>query len=136
MNTRFSPTLFFLLLLVGCGEAAPYRLVNVEGLITLDGKPLPQAIVTFQPIAPAGSESAGPGSAGRTDAEGRYVLETVRTDEPGAVVGPHRIIIMPIKFGNNPAPDLPARYNSETTLTLEVGAEGTQSADFQLTSDP
>ncbi len=136
MNLRTYATLFFLVILVGCGETALYRLANVEGLVTFDGKPLAQAIVTFQPIAAAGSETAGPGSAARTDSEGRYVLETVRTDEPGAVVGPHRIIIMPIKFGDNPAPDLPARYNSETTLTFEVEAEGTQSADFQLTSDP
>jgi hypothetical protein len=135
MNLRFSGKLFFLMLIVGCGETADYRLANVEGLVTLDGKPL-QAVVTFQPVASAGSETAGPGSAARTDAAGHYTLETVRTDEPGAVVGPHRIIIMPVKFGDNPAPDLPARYNSETVLTFEVPAEGTQAADFRLTSNP
>lgn len=135
MNLRYSYLLMALVVLAGCGETAPYQLASVEGLVTLDGEPLPRMIVAFQPIAPTGSESAGPGSVGHTNDQGRFVLNTVRTDEPGAVVGPHRILISPIRDSEQ-VTELPARYNYETTLTFEVPSEGTTSADFALTSDP
>lgn len=65
------------LLATGCGSG--YSLGTVTGTVTLDGKPLPQATVTF-------SRGKGRTSVGTTDEQGRYkLLYTVNQQgaEPG-----------------------------------------------------
>ena len=80
-----------LLLVLGCGGGA--KVVPVTGRVTLNGKPLADAKVSFQPIAKEKSmEAAGPGSTGKTDAEGKFTLKTP-TGQDGAVVGMHRVRI-------------------------------------------
>src|SRR5262249_27200888 len=76
---------------LGC---AGEKVVPVSGLITLDGKPLANAYVTFQPIGRSGSPNPGPGSSGKTDAQGRYTLQVVGRPDKGAVVGTHRVQIV------------------------------------------
>jgi hypothetical protein len=134
--------------LTGCGDSATYQLAHVSGKVTLDGKPLPCAVVTFQPVA-QDSEIVGPGSVAHCDDQGSFDLKTVR-DEPGAVIGLHKVIIFPSQRERiDPAkirddvddkqdgiPNVPARYNYETTLTFDVPQAGTDSADFALTSSP
>ena len=59
----------------------------------LDGRPLPNVGLMFVPLAEDGSDpNVGPGSLGRTDDEGRFVLETVR-GEKGAVPTTHVVRI-------------------------------------------
>lgn len=79
---------FLLLLCAGCNAAGSDdpELVEVSGLVTRDGKPVPEAIVTFH--SPA---SGQPSAFGRTDAEGRYQLMT--TSRPGAVPGNYRVTV-------------------------------------------
>lgn len=72
----------------GCGSK--YNLGQVEGTITLDGKPLSDASVAFTPLN-AGVES--PGSAGLTDSEGKYQLSLVIEQTPGALVGQHKVVV-------------------------------------------
>ncbi len=127
-----------LLVFSGCGgddvPTAP-----VSGRVTMDGKPLANVSVTFQPAVE--SKNTGGGSFGKTDADGRYTLEFVASGDSGAVVGQHRVSI-----STPPPPEaqtddaflftdpIPARYNSASTLTVEVFADGTEKADFALTS--
>ena len=73
----------------GCGGE---KLAPVSGVVTLDGAPLADASVTFQPVAQGGID-AGSGSYAKTDAEGRYTLRTVTGDRRGAVVGKHVVRI-------------------------------------------
>jgi hypothetical protein len=61
----FATTLFAI---IGCGGV---KYVPVSGVVTLDGKPLANAMVLFQPIGDQG----GVGSTAKTDSEGRYKLE-------------------------------------------------------------
>jgi hypothetical protein len=76
-----------------------------------------------------------------TDADGRYTLETVTTpNKDGAVPGKHvvRIRLMSQQDSADDADasaetGLPAQAGSGS-LTFEVPAEGTESADFDLTS--
>src|SRR5262245_25108766 len=84
--------------LSGCGRwgAAP-----VSGKVTLNGKPLANAKVTFQPIGTGGKE-AGPASVGETNAAGEYTLTMIRKGGAGAVVGKHRVTITALQ---GPAPD-------------------------------
>jgi hypothetical protein len=127
----------FLLLLgvVGCGGSA----VPVSGRVTLDGKPIADATVTFQP---ADSGKPGTGSAGKTDANGQFTLQLVGMNRPGALIGKHRISITAL--GNTEADDsgkktrdqVPAWYNTQSTLTFEVPSGGTDKANFELSSKP
>ncbi|HLJ93880.1 MAG TPA: hypothetical protein VKU02_11895 [Gemmataceae bacterium] len=127
-----------LLLLVGCG-GGPYQVAPVSGRVTLNGKPLSSASVTFQPIG-EGKMNPGPGSGAFTDSDGRYTLKLTGTETSGAVVGKHTVMIR-IVHAENTADDrpkkfkqLPDKYNRRTKLEFEVPVGGTNSADFQLTS--
>ena len=119
--------------LAGCGGGP--SVVPVSGVVTLDGKPLPEAAVTFQPTA---TEGATDGSYGKTDAEGRYSLKLVTNDDAGAVPGPHRVMISMIKptMDDSPSmgPGLPERYNIKSELTFDVPADGSDAANFDLES--
>src|SRR5438552_889942 len=121
-------------LLAGCGSG-PYKLAPVSGRVTLNGKPLTNAAVTFQPTA-EGKINPGPGSGAFTDSDGHYALKLDGTDNLGAVMGKHMVRIT-LTHQDNPADDrpkrfkdLPAKYNSRTKLEYDVPAGGTESADF------
>ncbi len=123
----------------GCGDSFP--VAPVSGTITLDGKPLADARVGFEPKRSGKELAAGPGSYATTDRQGRFVLESL-DDRNGAVVGTHRVWIRTIKTKEGPNGEIetvveeqvPARYNSQTELTFDVPAEGTEAANFALTS--
>jgi hypothetical protein len=127
----------------GCG-GRDYDVAPVEGTVTLDGKPLVNAAVNFQPIAGGeGSHSPGPGSYGRTDDKGRYALRTVEPDEAGAVVGRHKVYITTAHTSADAADDsaaampketLPKRWSSGAE-EFTVPADGTDKADFAIVSD-
>ncbi len=68
----------------------------VSGVVTLNGAPLPDVEVMYEPvIAPGGSGSpaAGGPSTGLTDANGEYVL-MYKQGVAGVIPGDHRITIM------------------------------------------
>jgi hypothetical protein len=131
---NFLPIVLFI---TGCG--GDYKLVKVSGQITLNGLPLADAYVTFQPIGDKDHINPGPGSFGKTDDEGRYTLRTAGGQADGAVKGKHRVTIRkgrPRKQGVNEdyaqyQETLPARYNSKTELEFEV-VSATDDADFEL----
>jgi len=74
--------------IVGCRPQVP--LVPVEGILLLDGQPLPEVLVTFIP------EAAGPHppirSMGMSDESGNFTLRA-ETLSPGALGGEHRVIV-------------------------------------------
>jgi hypothetical protein len=129
-----------LFLLPGCGGGP--KLVPVSGRVTLNEKPLANAYVTFAPMAGRGANASGPGSVGKTDADGRYTLR-VDPSQPGAVVGRHRVMITTLGGEEAersdggvklPKDKVPRRYNMETELTCDVPAEGRSDANFDLKS--
>lgn len=71
----------------GCGSRLP-NAAPVSGSITLGGKPLAGAAVSFT------NDTAPRFAIGTTDAEGRYTL-TMFTAGDGAVVGEHRVVVLP-----------------------------------------
>ena len=127
-------------LTAGCAPST-YSLATVSGVVTLDGVPLANAVVNFQPMATGESTDAGPGSTGRCDANGRYVLVTI-DDQPGAVVGKHRVriysyspespMVSDTDDGSQPQERVPDVYNYRSQLTFVVEAAGTEDADFAL----
>jgi hypothetical protein len=140
MRTHWLVGCLFVLAL-GCGSR---KFAPVSGKVTLNGQPLANALVAFNPIPPEGSAQAGPGSIGTTDANGVYTLR-VSSDQAGALVGKHRVgITAQVPAGDtdtrqprrrgSPTKPLPRCYNEETTLTFDVPSGGTDQANFALQS--
>lgn len=117
------------LVCLGCGGG---DVGYVGGTVTMDGAPLPDALVTFQP-------EGGRPSYGRTDQSGRYELIYTR-DEKGAVPGKHTVSISTLQEGDpdegtESVPEkVPAKYNTNTELTREV-EPGPNEFDFDLSSE-
>ncbi|WP_232103579.1 carboxypeptidase-like regulatory domain-containing protein [Gimesia algae] len=70
---------------LGCTGGNDVDLGSVSGVVTMDGKPLSNAIVVFVP------EKGNP-SSGRTDEQGTYDL-TYLGNSRGAIVGSHKVKI-------------------------------------------
>ena len=138
------------LFLTGCGDG----LSAISGKVTMDGKPLPNAIVTFVPA------EGGSSATGQTDDAGAYKLISVLGD--GLPPGKYKVTVttaqtttasdsseidmnspeylamasgVGMESGKTKAPKepIPAKYNSATQLLQEVGA-GKNEIDLELTS--
>ena len=70
--------------LVGCGA----RTSAVQGVVLLDGKPLPNASVQFVP------QGAGRDATGQTDASGAFSMSTFQPGD-GVVAGDYKVVIAP-----------------------------------------
>ena len=126
-----------LFLAVGCGAK---NVAPVSGKVTLDGKPLDNASVTFEPDV---SSNPGPTSYGKTDAGGSFSLKVVGSEKNGAMVGKHQVRISAFEGAetkssdDNPKPlkdKVPVRYNSQSELSIDVPSGGTDAANFDLKS--
>jgi hypothetical protein len=138
--------------LVGCG-GPPMGIVS--GVVTLDGKPLPDVEVQFLPDPEQGTRGAT--ASCYTDEQGRFTLRTERHGTAGALVGTHRVVFVDIaalpspgslpgmadRVGQPPAPPagqkpkknrVPAMYtdpNQTPFRTVEVKS-GDQTLNFDL----
>jgi hypothetical protein len=109
---------------VGCSGSGP-QIAPVSGRITLDGRPLSKASITFQPAGKS------PGI-GRTDDDGRYEIAYKR-GVMGAPIGVNRISIEEIRDLTHRPQSVPVHYNTESDLQREVKA-GPNEFDFDLTT--
>jgi hypothetical protein len=150
MSTRFRfAALLLAAALCGCGGGEELNVGEVAGVVTLDGKPLPNAVVSFIPKA------GGPSGIGKTDAEGKYQLMTV--NDLGAVVGEHMVSIVCVpeapavesyasddpryaeamakrdNYKPVPVTKVPERYNLQTELVEQVES-GSNEINFDLKS--
>lgn len=141
----FATLIASLVLTVGCGSKGP-KLSKVYGVVTLDGKPVPNAAITF---VPTDATPRSP-SYGKTDSEGRYTLAFSR-DRYGAIPAVHIVQIETDKpskselkelkeieaAGGPPVPEyvpIPKKYLQEGALTATV-TKGTNEINFELTSN-
>jgi hypothetical protein len=105
-----------LLVLVGCNSGP--KTTPVSGVIKLDGKPLPNAIVTFVPV---GGGTALP-AAGTTDSTGKYEAVTPGTqNKPGVAPGKYMVCVVA-----NSGP-------SEEDTSSQTGSEDTYESHAQDT---
>lgn len=79
-------------LLAGCGGVPPMG--TVSGVVTLDGKPLPDVEIQFLPDPTQGTRGAT--ACCYTDEQGRFTLRTERHSADGALVGTHRVVFVDI----------------------------------------
>jgi hypothetical protein len=125
-------------LLAGCGQEDPLQRVAVSGMVTLDGQPVKQGMIQFQPEGPGVSTA---GAAGITD--GSYSLAKSEGLEPGK----YTVMITSTPPPSAPPPGgmpgdpvappketIPARYNAKTELSADVTKEGPNTFDFPLKS--
>jgi hypothetical protein len=87
-------------LLAGCGKAPPPPIVEAQGVVRLDGKPLNRAEVRFIPLIDYGPEYV---AVGVTDEAGRFKLTC--KGRPGACAGENRVLVM--------ESEVPARLKGE-----------------------
>jgi hypothetical protein len=145
-------------LAVGCSRGREFA--EVEGVVTLDGRPLDGVEVVFLPDAEKGTN--GPRAAAFTDAQGHYKLHSDKVNKDGAVLGLHRICIrdityiaavgLPVMRASRPPAELtppdaeggkakrsrvPPPYTSpsETPLHIEV-KPGRQTHDIEIKGGP
>lgn len=118
--------------LAGCGgggDDSP-ETGEVTGTVTLDGQPLSEATITFNPQGVRASTAV-------TDSSGKYDLIYIR-DVKGAAIGNHQVSISKKvqpdgKVDGDGKETVPDKYNTKTTLTAEVKA-GKNEFDFDLKS--
>ena len=79
------------LLLSGCGT----KLHEVSGVVTLDGQPVAEAGVMFQPTA------GGPVASGTTDAAGKFTLQCA--NKPGLIAGEYLVTISKVRITCTPS---------------------------------
>jgi hypothetical protein len=123
-GNKYTLYVFLLLLFSGCAPSDRPELGSVRGRVTLDGKPMANTTVSFQPVG------GGRQSCGNTDEDGRYELTYLR-DIRGARLGKHRVTIGSSDQVTPLKKRLPERYNTKTTLEAEVRA-GENQFDFTL----
>jgi len=128
----------------GCGGSKPAT-APVSGTVLLDGKPVADAAVLFEPA------EGGVPARGSTDSTGQFSLSTF-TRGDGAVPGRHRVAISKMimegikadDFGledssaapaSQPKSGVPRRYADPATSGLEATVEpGGVSVEFSLES--
>ena len=122
------------LALVGCAQS---NTIKVTGTVTLDGKPVDQAEVTFQP-------AEGRIATGVTDSQGRFELST-NSPGDGAVPGDHKVTISQYYSAGNPPPmmpgsQIPSRFPqkygdpSQSPFTAKVLRGGKNDFQFDMKS--
>jgi hypothetical protein len=148
--------LFCFLPLMGCGDKkeVSYETEPVEGILTLDDKPIAGATVTFIPV----TEGQGVSATGTTDESGKYTLTAVGkgAGEPGAGTLPGEYFVGVVKSEFPSAGDhtegqassadtagkttkmthiIPEKYNDPKTSGLKVTVkEGDNVIPLTLTS--
>ena len=125
-----------LLLLAGCG-GDPMGRRAVSGTVHFKGQPLDQGRIHF---APAGK---GPTESGATIANGKFTIPR----DTGLVPGTYKVSVfsydqkgakvqseeIPGDPGNTQFKErIPAKYNTQTTLTAEVTKGGSNAFEFKI----
>jgi hypothetical protein len=131
-------TLLLVATVAGCGGSG-LDLAPVAGVVTLDGQPVSEAGIMFQPV----NSSMGPPAYGATDENGRFELITV--NQPGAAIGEHRVAIsktesiaIPQRRGlpiYKTKEHIPSKYGNYETSGLTITVEDDDNSfKFDLTS--
>ncbi len=118
-----------LFVIAGCGGGV--NVASVEGTVSLDGKPLEGAYLSFIP------EVGGRPAGAVTDSSGKYVLKFTKSQK-GAIPGKNRVQITtksdPLEGQPGKPELLGMEYNTNSTLEFNVEEKKRNIADFELKS--
>jgi hypothetical protein len=114
--------------LVGCRRERTFPpTYSVHGSVTLDAKPLPEGVIAFI-SSETGDLQALPIKDGKYQGQVRAGTRRVEIRAYRPRKGPPKPLEPP------PHNFLPARYNTETTLSANVTTAGPNTFDFELSS--
>lgn len=131
----------FLASLVGCGPG--YKIVPASGTITLDGKPLANAMILTQPIGTEeNGNKPGPGSFAETDENGDFTLVFQHEDQDGAAPGDCYVKIRENAEKKASSDDsvevvrskVPLDYQEGDKVVYTIPEDGTDAMNFDLSS--
>ena len=133
--TRCLLCFFLALFLGGCREKSLVKTLPVTGVVSFQGQPLPNAVVTFYP------ESGRPAS-GITNSQGEFSLSTFGAQD-GAVIGMHKATVSEpapeMKEGDYSLPEekpprFPAKYTDprQSGLQFEVKPDAENKITIEL----
>ena len=126
----------------GCGGATDdFPRHAISGTVTLDGKPLGLAAISFDPDGQANQK---PVSVGAPVVGGSYSIAR----DVGPTPGKYRVSVVENTAGEvdqsaapgappkatKGKPAIPEKYNTKSTLTAEVKADGPNTFNFDLTT--
>lgn len=79
-------------------------IVPVSGQVMLNGKPLANTYIKFVPVPSPGESplDTNPGSHAWTDRQGHFTLQQIENDQPGVVVGEHKVLMRSAAWGMGP----------------------------------
>lgn len=125
---------------LGCGRSDLPPMADAYGTLTLDGQPLPDAIISFTP------KSGGRPSQAISDAQGEFQMGTFEVGD-GALVGEHSVAINPKRspppaYVINPKratgykPPFPDHYWSPNSSGFQASVKAGEDNEFsfELTS--
>lgn len=104
------------LVAAGCGKTSSVTTVPISGAVTLDGKPLAEALVTLNPNNPDGKAASG-----RTDTAGQFQVSTFLTPaetQQGALPGDYAVTITKPPVGAMQAPADPSNMSKEQMMQM------------------
>ncbi|WP_146118550.1 DUF4198 domain-containing protein [Blastopirellula marina] len=113
--------------LLGCSSES---YVPVSGVVELDGKPLEDAKLIFEPMGDAQGIANGKPSYGRTDASGAFTLHCPQEDVEGAAIGEHRVRIVTTK-----APEYTEQQKTKARSYLERQEAAGGNSNPQVTDE-
>lgn len=132
-SVRWFGCLVLASVLVSAGCSDSVRLAEVQGTVTVNGKPVDKIQVEFWPI------DKGPRSIGVTDSDGRFTLTTDDGKRTGASVGSHKIVlkdvgIMGDKFLGRAGEDVDMTQGKKPRIANLYGDVQTTTLERQVTS--
>lgn len=130
---RLASLFALLLLLAGCGGDSGPKRHKVSGTASFDGQPIPEGDIQF-----LAADGKGPVDGGRI-VDGKFSLEVTagkqRVEIRATRTNPKELVpsgIEPGKMEPKREDYIPARYNTDSTLTAEVTASGLNPSEFKL----
>ena len=133
---RLGCVLALVLLAGGCGNGG--KLCGVQGNVSLAGTPLEQGTITFYPTSPESQVPAG----GALIQDGKFAIAADQGLEPGkykvTISAMEGASISPADYAAGKSPvaapkeKVPAKYNSQSQLTVELKLGRANQVDFKL----
>ena len=129
-----APMVFGLVFCLGCGSGSDFPVAAVSGTVTCDGKAVPSAWLYFEPLSGKGegaSALVGKQGFGIANEKGEFVITTYNPDD-GAVIGNHKVHVLPPKSDVVPGFKCPCEFDSEKEPILVEVKKGKNDFKFTL----